>query len=59
LRVFASVQQPFIFSEYRSKYKGIDPEVGRNAGNNREQTAELNADTPSAWLFLMGVNAKF
>ena len=27
IRVFASIQQPLILSEYRQKYKGIDPET--------------------------------
>jgi TonB-linked SusC/RagA family outer membrane protein len=27
LRIYTSIQQPFIFSSYRSKHKGIDPEA--------------------------------
>ncbi|WP_234733546.1 SusC/RagA family TonB-linked outer membrane protein [Tellurirhabdus bombi] len=27
LRLYASIQQPFIWSEYRSKYNGVDPET--------------------------------
>ncbi len=50
LRVYASVQQPFIFAKYRSKYKGIDPET----------TDVVNADqTPSVRQFTFGLNAKF
>jgi len=50
LRVYTSIQQPFIFAPYRSKYKGIDPE-----------TADvINADqTPSVRQFTFGVNARF
>ena len=50
LRVYTSIQQPFIFATYRSKYKGIDPE-----------TAEVvNGDqTPSVRQFTFGLNAKF
>ena len=50
LRVYASVQQPFIFATYRSKYKGIDPET----------TDIVNAEqTPSVRQFTFGLNAKF
>jgi len=50
LRVYASVQQPFIFAKYRSQYKGIDPET----------TDVVNADqTPSVRQFTFGLNAKF
>ena len=27
LRIYTSIQQPFIFANYRSEHKGIDPEV--------------------------------
>lgn len=50
LRLYTSVQQPFIFATYRSKYKGIDPET----------TDVVNADqTPSVRQFTFGLNAKF
>jgi len=50
LRLYTSIQQPFIFASYRSKYKGIDPET----------TDVVNADqTPSVRQFTFGVNAKF
>lgn len=50
LRVFASAQQPFIFSEYRSRYKGIDNESFDSVNENQ---------TPAAKQFTFGINAKF
>jgi hypothetical protein len=55
LRLYVSAQNPFLFSNY---VKGIDPERVRTPENNRERTAEINADTPSTRLFLFGVNVK-
>jgi len=50
LRLYTSIQQPFIFAQYRSKYKGIDPET----------TDIVDADqTPSVRQFTFGINAKF
>jgi TonB-linked SusC/RagA family outer membrane protein len=60
LRVYASAQQPFIFSKYVSKYKGIDPERVRDAENGRERTAEVGGGgAPSVRLVIFGVNARF
>ncbi len=59
LRVYTSIQQPFIFSEYRSKYKGIDPEVELDNGTsngNRGISADLS---PATSIFTFGINAKF
>jgi len=51
LRLFASIQQPFIFSKYRSKYNGIDPES--SDGN-------INSDvTPATRISTFGLNIKF
>ncbi|WP_373550353.1 SusC/RagA family TonB-linked outer membrane protein [Haliscomenobacter sp.] len=50
LRIFTSIQQPFIWSEYRSKYKGID--------NETEGTVNQN-QTPSVRQITFGINAKF
>nr|WP_221395184.1 TonB-dependent receptor [Dyadobacter sp. NIV53] len=51
LRLFASIQQPFIFSKYRSKYNGIDPES--SDGN-------INSDvTPATRISTFGLNVKF
>lgn len=50
LRVFASIQQPFIFSEYRTKYKGIDSETD----------GDVNADqSPAVRQTTFGLNLKF
>ncbi|HEX8349223.1 MAG TPA: SusC/RagA family TonB-linked outer membrane protein, partial [Hymenobacter sp.] len=50
LRLFTSIQQPFIFAKFRSKYKGIDPET----------TDIVNANQiPSVRQITFGVNAKF
>ncbi len=59
LRVYTSIQQPFIFSQYRSKYKGIDPEVELDNGNsngNRGISADLS---PATSITTFGINAKF
>ncbi|MBC6608866.1 TonB-dependent receptor [Hymenobacter sp. BT188] len=50
LRLYTSIQQPFIFAKYRSQYKGIDPET----------SDVINADqTPSVRQITFGLNAKF
>ncbi|GAB3339869.1 TonB-dependent receptor [Larkinella ripae] len=50
LRVFASIQQPFIFSEYRTKYKGVDSETD----------GDVNADqSPAVRQTTFGLNLKF
>lgn len=51
LRLFTSIQQPFIWSSYRSKYNGVDPET---AGN----TVDRNV-TPATTITTFGLNAKF
>ncbi|WP_375435039.1 SusC/RagA family TonB-linked outer membrane protein [uncultured Hymenobacter sp.] len=50
LRLYTSIQQPFIFSEYRSKYKGIDPETADVVNANQ---------IPSVRQITFGLNAKF
>ncbi|AQG80610.1 SusC/RagA family TonB-linked outer membrane protein [Spirosoma montaniterrae] len=50
LRVFASAQNPFNFSEYRSKYKGIDNESFDIVNQNQ---------SPAVKQFTVGLNAKF
>lgn len=61
LRLFSSIQQPFIWSQYRSKYNGVDPEVsitnesgGSSLGNNVG-----SGITPATKVFTFGLNAKF
>lgn len=51
LRVFTSIQQPFIFSSYRSKYNGIDPESADGTISN--------AVTPATSITTFGLNVKF
>ncbi|MFD3275848.1 SusC/RagA family TonB-linked outer membrane protein [Aquirufa echingensis] len=51
LRVYASIQQPFIFSKYRSKENGVDPETSNgNVDNNV---------TPATQVTTFGLNLKF
>ncbi|WP_255066060.1 TonB-dependent receptor [Lacihabitans sp. LS3-19] len=51
LRVFSSIQQPKIWSEYRSKYNGVDPETSG--------TDITSGITPATKVFTFGLNAKF
>lgn len=52
LRLYSSIQQPFIWSEYRSKYNGVDPETtGLAAGGS--------GVTPATSVFTVGLNARF
>jgi TonB-linked SusC/RagA family outer membrane protein len=50
LRAYVSIQQPFIFAEYRTKYKGIDPETTDEVNENQ---------TPSVRQMTFGLNVKF
>jgi TonB-linked SusC/RagA family outer membrane protein len=51
MRLFASIQQPFIFSNYRSKENGVDPETSNgNVDNNV---------TPATSVSTFGLNIKF
>jgi TonB-linked SusC/RagA family outer membrane protein len=51
LRLFASIQQPFIFSTYRTKYNGVDPETTNG-------TIE-NGVVPATRVSTFGLNVKF
>ena len=51
LRVFSSIQQPFIWSTYRSKYNGVDPETSG--------TSVSNGVTPATSVVTFGINVKF
>jgi TonB-linked SusC/RagA family outer membrane protein len=57
LRVYTSVNDAFIlFSKYRSKYKGIDPESivsSTGATNNRPN---IGVDTPASYSMVFGLN---
>lgn len=52
LRIYTSIQQPLIWSKYRSKYNGVDPE-----------TTDLNAGgtgvTPATTVYTFGLNVRF
>ncbi|QHV99468.1 SusC/RagA family TonB-linked outer membrane protein [Spirosoma endbachense] len=53
LRLFASIQQPFIFSSYRSKYNGVDPETSATDG------VVSNGVVPATRVTTFGLNVKF
>jgi len=50
LRIYATAQQPLVFSSYVSKHKGIDPEVNPDI---------TGVETPSFSQYLLGVNVRF
>ncbi len=59
LRIYSSIQQPFIFAKYRSEHKGIDPEVFMDGEQNLTAGA-VNANvSPAITSFTFGINAKF
>ncbi|WP_158860012.1 SusC/RagA family TonB-linked outer membrane protein [Lunatibacter salilacus] len=59
LRIFASVQQPFIFSEYRSRHAGIDPETFID-GEQGVEGGVINSNiAPAVTQYTFGINAKF
>ena len=50
VRFYAAAKDPFIlFSPYRNKYHGVDPETN----------GTLNVDTPSSWSMVFGLNVGF
>jgi len=54
IRVYATAQDPFIlFSPYRNKYHGLDPEA---AGSSTNPVATINVDTPATWSMIFGIN---
>ena len=59
LRVYTSIQQPFIFAEYRSKYKGIDPEVELDNGQSNQNRGIGSDLSPATSVITFGINAKF
>ena len=59
LRVYTSIQQPFIFSQYRSKYKGIDPEVELDNGTSNGNRGISGDLSPATTVTTFGLNAKF
>jgi TonB-linked SusC/RagA family outer membrane protein len=59
LRVYSSIQNPFIFSEYRKVHKGIDPETFID-GEQGVEGGVINANiAPPVVQYTFGINAKF
>jgi TonB-linked SusC/RagA family outer membrane protein len=58
LRLFSSIQQPKIWSEFRSKYNGIDPEATITSTGNGT-TSIGNGVTPATSVTTFGLNARF
>jgi TonB-linked SusC/RagA family outer membrane protein len=59
LRIYASIQQPFIFSQYITKYKGMDPETFVD-GEQGVGGGDINASiSPAARIITLGFNIKF
>jgi len=52
LRIYSSIQQPFLFSSFVSKYKGVDPET------DISQTLD-GGGNPSTYTVSFGVSARF
>jgi TonB-linked SusC/RagA family outer membrane protein len=52
LRLFASIQQPKIWSKYMTKYNGVDPEVSEN-------TSIGGGITPATKVLTAGLNIRF
>jgi hypothetical protein len=52
LRIYSSIQQPFIFSSFISEHNGIDPET--------DIDASLSGNvSPAVWTATIGVNVSF
>ncbi|MDO9551399.1 TonB-dependent receptor [Rhodonellum sp.] len=59
LRIYSSVQQPFIFSEYRRIHKGIDPETFID-GEQGVEGGVINSNiAPAVTQYTFGINARF
>jgi TonB-linked SusC/RagA family outer membrane protein len=52
LRLYSSIQQPKIWSQYISKYNGVDPEVSESGTTN-------GGVTPATKIVTFGMNLKF
>ncbi|WP_273215439.1 SusC/RagA family TonB-linked outer membrane protein [Runella zeae] len=58
LRLYASIQQPKIWSSYLTKYNGVDPEAAITGSPTG--TTEVNSGvTPSTTVTTFGLNVKF
>lgn len=59
LRIYSSIQQPFIFSEYRSRHAGIDPETFID-GEQGVEGGVINSNvSPAVTQITFGINARF
>ena len=59
LRLYSSIQQPFIFANYRKEHKGIDPEVYLDGEQGVGAGAVNSNVSPAVTSFTFGINAKF
>lgn len=59
LRLFVSIQQPKIWSEFRTKYNGVDPEATISSDTNNPITSVNNGVTPATRVFTAGLNVRF
>ncbi|MEI7585927.1 TonB-dependent receptor [Runella sp.] len=58
LRLYMSIQQPKIWSEYRSKYNGIDPEATITSSGNGTTNVSSGV-TPATSVTTVGLNVRF
>ncbi len=58
LRIFSSIQQPKIWSEYRSKYNGIDPEATITSSGTGTTNVGSGV-TPATSVTTVGLNIRF
>ena len=58
LRLYMSIQQPKIWSEYRSKYNGIDPEATITSSGNGTTSVSENV-VPATSVTTIGLNVRF
>ncbi|WP_390890866.1 SusC/RagA family TonB-linked outer membrane protein [Emticicia fluvialis] len=58
LRLFSSIQQPKIWSKYRTKYNGIDPEATITSSGNGTTNVGSGV-TPATTVTTFGLNVRF
>ncbi|WP_229251152.1 TonB-dependent receptor [Emticicia sp. BO119] len=58
LRVYTSIQQPKIWSSYRDKYNGIDPEATITSSGNGTTSVSSNV-VPATSVTTFGLNVRF
>ncbi len=59
LRLFSSIQQPFIWATFRSKYNGVDPESSAEINGVNNSSSINNGVTPATRIMTFGLNVKF